>query len=350
MRILVIGGSGTVGRYVCREIVRVLGAGSVVVGDRVADRGARWASELGDRARTAHIDIRDMTSVSRAIEGLDGVIVAAPQTALLVQEVCTNFAIPCIDIVPDSARLTTQAPKGTIGVVAAGLIPGLSGIMAATLAAGQTNRTPIDVSLLQRANGSAGAVGIADMLRLFTYPVRINGHEYPGFSRRRTTQFPKPFGKRTVKAVAFPEAGDLTQRGGIAARYWTAFDSPAMNVGISAARALGVLKSVVRPNPPHPIIRRIAARKAAAPPADERIAVTAEAADGASIAVVGPSDYEVTAMVAVALTRIVAERTSPLPGLVLPFECVTLAETLAMIDSPLLTLFHNDTPTNTHPA
>lgn len=59
-----------------------------------------------------------------------------------------------------------------------------------------------------------------------------------------------------------------------------------------------------------------------------------EADDEAEIAVVGPSDYTLTAMVAVALLRLAADRGLPGERVVRPYEWTTLDALVNMIDAP----------------
>ncbi|TVQ40387.1 MAG: hypothetical protein EA384_03135 [Spirochaetaceae bacterium] len=75
---------------------------------------------------------------------------------------------------------------------AAGLIPGLSGLMARHLieaafrAGAPAGEQQLHVSLLQRKDGTARPTGIADMLGMFAQPVGDGEQEVRGFTRTRT--------------------------------------------------------------------------------------------------------------------------------------------------------------------
>jgi uncharacterized protein YbjT (DUF2867 family) len=90
MRILVVGGTGAVGRCICREVVRSLRDDALVVGDYNAERGRAFAERLSNRARFAAVDIYDRGSIERATDDVDAVIVAVRQAEPNVQTVCSD--------------------------------------------------------------------------------------------------------------------------------------------------------------------------------------------------------------------------------------------------------------------
>ena len=104
-RILVVGGTGAVGKHVCHEVVRTLGADALVVGDHNAERGAVFAGALDSRVRSFRVDVHSRESIAHALDQLDGgdaVIVTVRQATPMVQELCTARGIHSVDIVPDT--------------------------------------------------------------------------------------------------------------------------------------------------------------------------------------------------------------------------------------------------------
>ena len=370
-RVLVVGGSGVVGRHVCREVLRTLGPDALVVGDHKPERGREFAAAIGPGVRSVTVDVHRRETIERALDqtgaapGASGtgeaarvgaVIVSARQREPNVQVVCTNRGIHSVDIVPGTPA-TNAAVPGLCGLVSAGLIPGLSGLMArhvieqAAAAGIPVPQQQVHVSLLQRKNGTAGPAGIVDMLGLFAQPVRDGDRVVPGFSRTRGAAFPEPFGDRMVRHVAFPEAADVQRRFGVAsASYWTAFDDEGFNRMISALNRLGLLRRLNRPGrggkPGGGILRALIAREKRVPAhAEETVALTAEA-DGpghervAEVRLTAPSDYTGTAMAAVAMARELMDRGAPNYGVVFPFELFTLEQIVSRVGSPQLRVWH----------
>lgn len=348
MRLLVAGATGTVGRFVCGEVVRTLGADALVVGARDLDRGRSLARALGDAVRAVSLDVGDAASIERAVDGVDAVVIAVRQTEHHIQDVCTRLGVHSVDIVPDTPL--ERAARGGLrsgdagthlsGLVAAGLIPGLSGLLAkhaleaAKAIEGSVAPSELHVSLLQRRHGTAGAAGIAEMLGLFSRPVPYRGGHTRGFSVRRFAPFAAPFGDRGVRLVAFPEAEDVQRCFDLDwVGYWTGFDDARFDVVLAALNRVGALAHFRRRGERSPFARLIARRKRAPrrSGAAETVALTAEA--GRVIARLRlPSDYGGTAMAAVAMARALVRDGARDEGVRFPFQRFTLPEILALID------------------
>jgi saccharopine dehydrogenase-like NADP-dependent oxidoreductase len=357
MKILVVGGTGAVGRHICGEVVRTLGPEALVVGDYRLVRGWAFARSISKSTGATEIDIRDRRSVERATENVDAVIVAVRQGEPVVQSVCTERGIHSVDIVPDTPLARSVFPsdherddggpdgrhlsqvvevgQNLSGVVAAGLIPGLSGLMARHVIERSSRSQPeVHVALLQRKNGTAGAAGIGDMLGLFARPVEYQGRRRRGFSVRRTVPFPPPFGNRSVRLVAFPEAADLRAAFGLRnVSYWTAFDNEGFNRTISTLNAFGILNRFRAPGEGHGLARLLARTKMTPNEAGEEVALAVEAGE-TWVRLTVPSDYGGTAMAAVAMTRALVVRGAPEYGVVMPFQIFSMEEIVERIDSP----------------
>ncbi len=367
MRILVAGGTGAVGRHICREVVRTLGPQELVVGDYNLDRGRQFAGSISESCDVAELDVSDRQSVEQATEGADAVIIAVRQVAPVVQTVCTERGIHSVDIVPDTPLVRSIFPPGRSdfgqlgdgmsrraeehqlsGVVAAGLIPGLSGLMARRViekiraTGGDFAGPAVHVSLLQRKNGTAGAAGIGDMLGLFARPVEYDSHSVRGFTVTRTAPFPYPFGHRPVRLVAFPEAGDVRSHFGVdRVHYWTAFDNEPFNRTIGTLNRLGVLNCFRKPGGGVRLASFLARGKTSPGDREETVALVAGAGDFV-VSLTVPSDYGGTAMAAVAMTRQLLSRGAPDYGVVVPFQLFTLEQILGLVDSPEIRIEETD--------
>ncbi len=99
--ILVVGGSGVVGRHVCGEVLRTLGPDALVVGDHKPERGREFAAAVGPGVRSVAVDVHRRETIEQALDEagpLGAVIVSARQREPNVQVVCTNRGIHSVDM------------------------------------------------------------------------------------------------------------------------------------------------------------------------------------------------------------------------------------------------------------
>lgn len=107
-----------------------MGAQSLVVGDRKEERGRSYAAGISPHTGYVTVDALGRESLKSAVGQVDAVINTVRQTDPIIQEVCTEQGIPCSDIVPDPELADKAVSRNLDGIVSAGLIPGLSGLMA----------------------------------------------------------------------------------------------------------------------------------------------------------------------------------------------------------------------------
>lgn len=177
-KVLVIGATGSVGRLICREVIRLIGADTLIVGDYKHERGASFAVQLGAEVSVRTTDIRDRDGIRKALCGVSAVIVAVQQDEPLIQQECLHQQIPCLDIAVHLAHFekvntldTELHAQSTLSICMAGLFPGISGMMAKHLISTFSEVSTIDVALLQSTQGTSGETGIADMMGALAQPV-----------------------------------------------------------------------------------------------------------------------------------------------------------------------------------
>ena len=87
-RLLVLGATGGVGRFVSEEVIRLFGPASLVVGDYKPDRGQEYARASGEEVSFECVDVTRRASIEKAVDGVNAVIVAVQQADPLAQSVC----------------------------------------------------------------------------------------------------------------------------------------------------------------------------------------------------------------------------------------------------------------------
>ncbi len=350
-KVLVIGGTGSLGRFICREVIRLLGAHVLVVGDYQQERGATFATQLGSEVSARVVNIRNQDSISNSLKGISAVIVAVEQDEPLVQHECMHQQIPCFDVsvhlafVEQVYALDAELrAQNTLSLIMAGLFPGLSGIMAQQLITNFSEVSAVDVALLQNTQGIAGTTGIADMLGVFAQPVSYrlpNGTQTtPGFRLTRPITFPPPFGTKKTRLVNYPEASIVIEQYGVhCVNYWTGFDKNSFNILIAFLQRFGILQQFNHPKRRLRLAKAIHALKSRNATQSETVSIHVEVTgkrDGAiatdRLALIAPSDYGTTAMAVVAMTKIILQKQAPMIGARYPFEVFTLENVLAAMD------------------
>ncbi len=356
-RILVLGATGGVGRFISKEVIRLFGSASLVVGDYKAERGEAFANELGAEVSFRCVDADDRSAIDNAVEGVDAVIVAVQQLDPLVQSACLARRIPCLDVtlgaeLIEKARALDAQPeaRATVSIIMAGLIPGLSAVMVKHVVETLDDVSAIDVGLLQSSQGSAGTTGIADMLGVFAQPVRFrrDGEQdaRPGFTVKREMMFPQPFGRRTQRLVNYVELLAVVEQCKVHdVNYWSGFDEASFEMLLVFLNKVGFLRLFNLKKTRKVLARLIAKVKRGNRPASETIALSVEVAgrvNGSTrvhcLSLVGPSDYGTTAMSVVAMAKLLLENRVEATGARFPMEVFTLDSLVKAMDCDEVTL------------
>lgn len=328
MRILVVGSNGILGRHIVQKVIENFGVTALVLSDYNADRLARQKQQIkssyGEYPGTALIDIHNVESVAQGLANVDFVVIATQQQEPHIQRLCLEKSIHSIDLSvnPEFLSLTLNLNKNhgekPLQLIAAGLFPGLSGILAKELSGA---KIPVDVGLLQSLNGSNGKTGVTDMLKIFSQEVQWKGENsrvstYPGFSFIKSFTFPKPFGKVRLRLTNFVERKYLEERG-ILSNFWTAFDHEGFNKMVGLCRTVGVLKLFKQPRIAGILSSLIS--KQTEGEKNENIGLLAKRGDK-EISLVLTSDYEATASCVVAYLKKLQEGKGRVGGVCFPFE------------------------------
>jgi hypothetical protein len=282
------------------------------------------------------------------------VIVCPRQERPEVQRICVERRVPCLDVaiepefVAQVHSLDSPAREtGTPLLSMAGMWPGLSGLMAARAAEMLDRVDRLDLALCQSTRSQVGPEGIADMMGCFAKPVSVQigerVREVPGFSLKRRIDYPEPFGTRSHRLVDFVERAVLAEALEVLeVGTWTGFDSAGFEVLVSLLRRAGLLGLFRRKGLGLRLARAVNAVKELGPSGPERIALVVHAlgetggrAREIRLSLLGPSDYGVTAMTAVAMARLLTNRTGA-AGAGHPLRVFDLREVIDAIDHPEL--------------
>ncbi|HKS46933.1 MAG TPA: saccharopine dehydrogenase NADP-binding domain-containing protein [Amycolatopsis sp.] len=216
MRILALGGNGSVGRYTCRIVAGLDGVSELVIADLDGAQATTFANQLGNRARGIGLDVSNATALEAALRGADvvlntvgpffrfgvPVLTAAIEAGCHYLDICDDWE-PTLDMLALSERARAAEVTALIGM---GATPGASNLLA-LVAAGElgsvhTVITGWNVAATRPAGEAALVHGIREMTG--TIRVRRDGRavdepplrreiiDYPGCGQRPALTFGHP--------------------------------------------------------------------------------------------------------------------------------------------------------------
>ena len=241
-KILVIGASGVLGDIICAELLNTFSDDiELFIGDYSPQRGQETAEKY--RASYCNTDLDDVVELSSIIIKMDLVVVTIKQSEPIIQKICIEGSVNCIDVTLSYSFAKKVADlffgitnvKST-SVVMAGLFPGLSGVMLEKIVSGFDTVTNINMTMIQNMNVSAGGNGIKDMLAIISKDIEIAGGKkyYPGFKIKRNIEIPQLSKRYAVRMITYPERNVFFEKYKLSSiNYWTAWNSRIFTTFIS---------------------------------------------------------------------------------------------------------------------
>lgn len=213
-RALVLGGYGTFGGHVARELVRM--GVAVTIAGRNAAQARSFAEALAPSQTHAAVDVRDRAECERALAGhAVAVACSGPFSASGVALLDACLAAEChyCDITDDRAyaalvrgRSEEFAVRGLTAAWGCSSLPGISG--AAALVARQGTNSPVErvrATLFIGNDNPKGAAAVASAAAQLGRPIAAPHGEIYGFRDPEVVPLPPPFGPRTVFNFDSPE-------------------------------------------------------------------------------------------------------------------------------------------------
>lgn len=344
MKIMVIGASGVLGRLICNELIRIYANKiELIVTDYKLNREEELVNSINQNVKFQCVDVTSEQSIIEGLQNIDVVIVALKQSNPLVQKVCIERRILCIDVTPFASfvykvdTFSQEAIKNKVGtIVMSGFFPGLSGLMVKKAASKFDNVTEVNVGLLQSTNAKAGISGIVDMLKIINEDVVTSESVVvKGFTEKRKMNFGNLSTKKEVKRINHAEKEFLQRKLSIEnINYWTAWDSQLFNKQILLLKKLKVI-NLIHSFKKKQFLSKIVKHDPYKP---ETAFLTVEVKGYIgekryirTLLLSTFSDYHLTAMVTAALTKVALKK--DLTGRFFPFEIANIDEILFEINS-----------------
>lgn len=246
MSVLVVGGYGTFGSHVARELAS-RGIPVTVAGRDLARAEAAAAALPG--ARALALDLADPAAVRAAVSShRAAACCAGPFHALApsLLEACLAERRPYADLADDRAwsrAIRARAPEiASRGIAAAwgcSSLPSISGALAARAAAG-SRFTRARVTLFIGNHNAKGEGSVASAVAAIGRPIEAPQGALRGFSERVRVDLPPPWGRRSVWSFDSPDYDLLPEQiGARAVEVKVGFEVAAAGLAFSGLSRLG---------------------------------------------------------------------------------------------------------------
>jgi len=348
--ILVVGASGTLGGMICSELNRYqVQKNHLFVGDYNDERGIKTADRYQGEFRKTDLSNKD--SLISAFQNIDTVIVALNQAEPIIQEVCVEMSILCIDVTVfthfirkvQTLYQANPSYKGS-AIMTSGFFPGLSGIMIKHSISGFKTINTLNLSLIQNTNAKVGISGIVDMLKIISHPIEQiqddKNRLIPGFNLKHKAIISNKEVYK-VRRIHHPEIKFIEDILGIkSVKYWTAWNNPRFNWLISVLKKIGIIDFFTSKKGSKLLglfVNHDASRSEEVTLIVEVNGITNDnIMKHKKFILKSFSDYNTTAMVVAAIAYLTFEM--KIEGVIFPFEIIDLKTLLSTINDSRISL------------
>jgi len=216
--ILIVGGSGVVGRRIAAELAPDYG-NQVIIAGRNLDRAKIVAAKIGRDVRFREVDVNAPTSIAAALEDVAIVISCIDQPRRDVLHTAIERGLQYTDITPHLTELgrgtafenidAAARKSGARVVLGTGIVPGISNVMVRAIADALGGAEQIETSLQLSARDVAGPASFDYFLQELSMPfvVHVDGEDRQAraFSKPRPVVFPPPIGARPAYFFPFSD-------------------------------------------------------------------------------------------------------------------------------------------------
>ncbi len=333
--ILIVGGYGEVGVRLAAKL-EASALGRVLVGGRHPDRA---------RGPARHIDVDDLSSIERALEGVGTVVACVRQREPHLLRAAIRRGIAYTSIAPpwmpwpELAPLREEAAHtGARIVLAAGIEPGISSVLARAAADRLGRVDAIETALLLGLGDVYGADSMAFIFEEIAQPysIRVEGRpqDVNAFERPRRIHFPAPVGRQVAYTMPFRDQLYYPQTlGAKTAVARIALDPPWLG-RVVAALLRGGLRRLLRRGGARGSVRRLIERLRARYVGRDHYALVVDVRGGGRAVrstLVGRKQADATAVGVYAITEALRSREVNEPGVWLAEQVIAPTPFLARL-------------------
>lgn len=223
-RVLVVGGTGRIGRSIAADLIEHTDA-TITISGRHSQQGHRVAAALGPRVKFQPLDVAADSGLEAAIAPFDVVIHCAGPfhgRDARVLEACIHQGVNYLDV-SDHRSFSHKAlayrdaaiAAGTTAVINTGIFPGISNSMVRQDVERLDQPEAIHLSYVVAGSGGAGPTVMRTTFLGLQHPFEVwrqgQWQLVQPYSDRETIPFPAPYGPVNVFWFDVPEAWTLPQ-------------------------------------------------------------------------------------------------------------------------------------------
>ena len=334
--ILVAGGYGVVGRRVA-QLLAPRFAGRVVIAGRSERKAADLAARIGNGMRSRPLDLSDQESVQASLSGVGTVVVCVADDQLHLLRSAVARGLAYTDLAPPHgfSRIAEQMNAtakltGARVVLGAGLLPGISNMMARQLANELGGADRIETSILLSLGDEFGPDSLRYIVECAREPFALlqGGDERRAvsFTQGKPVSFPAPIGQKTAYLFPWPDVAHYPKTLGVRTAVGRFALEPAW-VGrlTSILIQAGIRSALRRRGAAAALTRWVEKLKPRGLNAGRFALVVILEASGRArrMTLVGQHQADVTAASAVEIARALSEKEVDAPGVWLPEEVIS---------------------------
>lgn len=251
MRVLLLGGTGIVGRRVAAELTRNEEVTDLIIGGRNYEKLHRSTTLLGDKARTALLDLEDDVVLGAACVQADVVVNCcgpAHLTELPAAGAAIEAGVAYVSLGNDYAAAGAVAnlaerahATGSTVVVGCGLSPGITTLLTALAHEEFDDIAEIEISLAHSYRDLPTPAHTAHLLHILGEPgASISDHELSvdlAGGSPHLVYFPEPVGWVETVGCGHPEIHNLKSLG---------LQSMSVRLGLTERGAMDALRALAR--------------------------------------------------------------------------------------------------------
>ena len=291
-----VGGYGDVGTRVSEQLAGRF-PGRVLIGGRREAAAQSLADQIGHGARAVRMDIGDPIDVAAALDGVETVVVCLDDQTGLVLSKAVERGLGYVDITADhrtivaGRRLHDQAlASGARAVLGIGLAPGVTNLMAASVAERVGDPSEVLVGVLLSLSDEFGPQALDFMLeaasRPFPDPRVGSTRRVLPYTEPRPVWFGPDFGFRQGRWFPFPDQFGFAETLGVeSAATVIALDPPWIDRVMAISARLRILRLSAQPNLRSALAWLLTKLRSSSGRAPVRLSATSTAGDATATAV-----------------------------------------------------------------
>ena len=252
MSTLIVGGYGSVGRTISRELTTAAdGPSRLYIAGRDGAKASAFAADLGGNVSGVAFDIRDTRSYAQVLKDVDQTVVCLDQSGTAFVEACLERGIDYVDVTASDecfrrieALDDVARDTGATAMLSVGLAPGVTNLLAKRAIEQFSAVSAVRIGILLGLGEAFGPAASRWTLDRIGCEFSIgDGRSVKGFSQPRPMEFPV-YGRRMAYRFDFADQHVLNRTLDIPTTTRLCFDSRVVTSAVYQLSRRGLYRPV----------------------------------------------------------------------------------------------------------